>query len=495
MQDYLQRRERLAAHMASMGGGVAVHFTAPEVTRNRDSHYPYRYDSYFHYLSGFGEPEAAIVLIVEPGRARSILFCRSKNEEREIWDGFRHGPVAARRRFGFDEAYPIEELDVRMPALLANQPAVFHAIAADDALDSRLRQWLGAARVQSRAGVSTPAHSHDLLHLLDEMRLVKDAGEIATMKHSATIAADAHCRAMRTTRPGMFEYEIEAEILHEFNRRGAPSPAYGSIVAGGANACVLHYRENDARLKAGDLLLIDAGCEYQGYASDITRTFPVSGRFSGPQRELYEIVLAAQHAAELATRPGRRYDEPHEAAVRVLAQGMIDCKLLRGSLSGVLESGAYRRFYMHRTGHWLGRDVHDCGDYREAAPSSGAIKAPRPTGAARKMSSGTGAGARTAARPASKSASGSGAAKRVARKVATGTDSPQARPWRRLEAGMVVTIEPGIYVRAAPGVPKAFHDIGIRIEDDAVLTARGCELITAGVPKRCEDIEALMRDA
>ncbi len=473
---FLQRRDRLAAHIAQMGGGVAVLFTAPEVARNRDSDYPYRYDSYFHYLTAFGEPEAALVMVVEPGRARSILFCRSKNEEREIWDGFRFGPAAARRRFGFDEAHPIDELDARMPALLANRPAIFHALSADESLDARLRGWLGAARAQARAGVSVPVRAHDLLHLLDEMRLIKDADEIATMKHSAVIAADAHCRAMRATRPGRYEYEIEAEILHEFHRRGAPSPAYGSIVAGGANACVLHYRENDAKLKNGDLLLIDAGCEYQGYASDITRTFPVNGRFSGAQRELYEIVLAAQRAAELATRPGKRFDEPHEAAVRVLAQGMIDCRLLRGSLSGVLESGAYRRFYMHRTGHWLGRDVHDCGDYREATGEHGApIRPPRRSAAAAKAAR---------RKPGVTTERGAGAA-----------PAPAQRPWRKLAAGMVVTIEPGIYVRAASDVPKPYHDIGIRIEDDALLTARGCELITAGVPKACDDIEALMRDA
>ncbi|MGE0310003.1 MAG: aminopeptidase P N-terminal domain-containing protein [Lautropia sp.] len=473
---FLQRRARLAERMAAMGGGVAVLFTAPEVARNRDSDYPYRHDSYFHYLTAFGEPEAALVMVVEPGRARAILFCRSKNEEREIWDGFRFGPAAARRRFGFDEAYPIDELDARMPALLANRPAIFHALSADEALDARLRAWLGAARAQARAGVSAPARAHDLLHVLDEMRLIKDADEIATMKHSAAIAADAHCRAMRATRPGMYEYEIEAEILHEFHRRGAPSPAYGSIVAGGGNACVLHYRENDARLKSGDLLLIDAGCEYQGYASDITRTFPVNGRFGGAQRELYEIVLAAQRAAELATRPGKRFDEPHEAAVRVLAQGMLDCKLLRGSLAGVLESGAYRRFYMHRTGHWLGRDVHDCGDYREAGDERVApIAPPRP------------------ARPARAAAAAKAAPARA--RAATKPAAPAPRPWRKLAAGMVVTIEPGIYVRAADDVPKAYHDIGIRIEDDALLTARGCELITSGVPKACDDIEALMRDA
>jgi len=478
--------------MRAEGGGVAVVFTASEVARNRDSDFPYRYDSYFHYLSGFPEPEAVVVIVAGAGPApsatRSILFCRSKHEEREIWDGFRYGPKAARKRFGFDEAFAIEELDAQMAKLLANQPAIFHALGADAKLDAHIQRWLGAVRAQARAGVTAPDRALDVTRILDEMRLVKDAEEIAIMRKAAKISAAAHVRAMQQARPGRREYEIEAELLHEFRRHGSPFPAYGSIVASGANACVLHYRENDALLEDGDLLLIDAGCELDGYASDITRTFPVNGRFSGGQRALYDIVLAAQRAAEAATAPGRHFMEPHDAAVKVLAQGMIDCKLLKGSLDGVLESGSYRRFYMHRTGHWLGRDVHDCGDYREPDAKPGTKPDAKPD-------ADPDAGPKALApKVRGKSRSGSSARASTARSK-DGASAAAEKPWRRLVPGMVVTIEPGIYVRAADDVPKAFRDIGIRIEDDALLTANGCELITADVPKDPGEIEALMAEA
>ncbi len=458
MTPFDTRRQQLAETMRAHGGGVAILFTAPEVARNRDSEYPYRWDSYFYYLTGFPEPEAALVLVVDDASAESILFCREKNEEREIWDGFRFGPQAARERFGFNRALPFPSLDQTLPGLLADRPALWYALGNDATLDARMHRWLGGVRGLARAGVAPPARAFDLHAVLDEMRLVKDAHEVATLRRAARISAAAHVRAMRATRPGGREYEIEAELLHEFRRNGSQSPAYGSIVAGGRNACVLHYRDNDARLADGDLLLIDAGCELDGYASDITRTFPVNGRFSGPQRALYEIVLEAQRAAIDATRPGARFVDPHDAAVRVLAQGMIDCGLLAGSLDGVIESGDYRRFYMHRTGHWMGMDVHDCGDYREPDHGPGAAR-------------------RDASVPA-----GAGA-----------SPADAGRPWRLLAPGMVLTVEPGIYVRAADDVPAAFHDIGIRIEDDALVTAAGCELLTADAPKRVDDIEALMR--
>ena len=435
------RRERLAARMRELGGGVAVVFTAPEVARNRDSEYPYRWDSYFYYLTGFQEPEAALAMRVDAHASESILFCREKNAEREIWDGWRHGPELARERFGFDHAHPFTALDEKMPALLADRPAVFCALGADGAQDARLRQWLAAVRAQARVGVSAPAAAIDIHAIIDEMRLVKDAHEAAVMRRAGEISAAAHVRAMRATRPGMHEHEVEAELLYEFRRRGAQFPAYGSIVAGGRNACVLHYRENNALLRDGDLLLIDAACELDGYASDITRTFPVNGRFSAEQRALYDVVLAAQAAAIASTRPGASFNDPHEAAVRVLVQGMIDHGLLAGSVDGALESGSFRRFYMHRTSHWLGMDVHDCGEYRE--PGS------------------HGAG--------------------------------DARPWRVLRPGMVLTIEPGIYVQAAEDIPAGFHGIGIRIEDDALVTEGGCEILTGGVPKAAGEIEALMR--
>ncbi len=444
MQPYLSRRLKLADLMRARGGGVAVVATAPEVIRNRDAHYPYRSDSYFHYLSGFPEPEAVVVIVADATSSRSILFCREKHEEREIWDGFRFGPDAAAERFGFDSAFPIESIDAQMAHLLADQPALFYALAERPEIDARVQQWLGAVRSQARAGINAPATAYDLNALLDEMRLIKDAAEIDLMQRAARISAQAHVRAMQATAPGRREFEIEAELLHEFRRQGSQFPAYGSIVAGGRNACVLHYRDNADALRDGDLLLIDAGCELDGYASDITRTFPVNGRFSGPQRALYDIVLDSQAAAIAATRPGMRFIDPHDAAVRVLAQGMIDCGLISGSLDGAIESGSYRRFYMHRTGHWLGMDVHDCGGYREPGEAA---------------------------------------------------QAGREKPWRVLRPGMVLTVEPGIYVRAAADVPAAYHDIGIRIEDDALVTGSGCEIITGDVPKTAADIEALMRAA
>jgi len=427
---YAARRAKVAAQM---GEGVAVVATAPERVRNRDSHYPYRFDSYFYYLTGFMEPEAVLV-IVAGKTPRSILFCRNKDPEREIWDGFRYGPEVAREVFGLDEAHPVATLDEALPKLLENQPALHYPVGAEADWDARVMRWLNAVRARSRAGVTAPARLHDVRVLLDDMRLLKDAHEVGVMRRAARIAAAAHRRAMQAARPGRMEYEIEAELLHEFRRNGAQFPAYSPIVASGANACVLHYVSNDARLGKGALLLIDAGCELDGYASDITRTFPVDGRFTGAQRSVYDIVLAAQAAAISTVRAGAGWNEPHDAAVRVLAQGMLDLKLLSGSLDEALEKETYKRFYMHRTGHWLGLDVHDAGEYKRAGE------------------------------------------------------------WRKLEPGMALTVEPGLYIRAADDVPEALRDIGVRIEDDVVVTGGGCEVITAEAPKRIEDIEALMRD-
>lgn len=442
MKTYAARRASLIAQMQAKGGGIAIIPTAPEVMRNRDADYPYRHDSYFYYLSGFTEPESVIVLIAGE-KNQSILFCREKNLEREIWDGFRYGPEAARSTFGFDAAYPIEAIDTELPKLMANAQGLFYALCSDSKLDGQVQRWLQTVRSQARAGVTPPSAAYDVQVLLDEMRLSKDAGEIDIMQRSADIAAAAHRRAMRIARPGLREYHLEAEILHEFRNNGSQFPAYGSIVATGANACVLHYRASDAELKDGDLVLIDAGCELDSYASDITRAFPVNGKFSGPQKELYEIVLASQYAAIEETRPGKRFMDGHDAAVKVLAQGMLDTGLLDknkvGSLSDVIENRAYSQFYMHRTGHWLGMDVHDVGEYRDAAPS--------------------------------------------------GTE----KPWRTLQAGMVLTVEPGIYVRPAEGVPERYWNIGIRIEDDALVTADGCHILSAAAPKTVADIEALMK--
>ncbi|HYG55187.1 MAG TPA: aminopeptidase P N-terminal domain-containing protein [Burkholderiales bacterium] len=425
---YRARRERVAK---AAGSGVAVVPTAPERVRNRDTHFPYRFDSHFYYLTGFAEPEAVLVLLAD----KSILFCRQRSEEREIWDGFRHGPDGARERFGFDEAYPIEALDETMARLLENQAALYYPMGADAEWDARAMRWLNAVRAKARAGVAAPERVLDVRALIDEMRLVKDAHELALMRRAARIAAAAHRRAMQATRPGRHEYEIEAELLYEFRRNGAQFPAYTPIVAGGANACVLHYVFNDAALADGELLLIDAGCELDGYASDITRTFPVNGRFSAAQRDVYALVLEAQRAAIGAVRAGAAWNEPHDAAVRVLAQGMLDLKLLSGSLDEVLQKETYKRFYMHRTGHWLGLDVHDAGEYKRAGD------------------------------------------------------------WRALQPGMTLTVEPGVYIRAADDVPAALANIGIRIEDDVCVTQSGCEVLTAEAPKAIDDIEALMRDA
>ncbi len=442
MKSYAARRAALMLQMQAKGGGVAIIPTAPEVMRNRDADYPYRHDSYFYYLTGFAEPEAVIVLIAGE-KNQSILFCREKNLEREIWDGYRYGPEAARETFGFDVAHSIAALDTEMPKLVANAPALFYALGSNGKLDKQIQAWLQSVRMQSRAGVAAPSVLHDVHVLLDEMRLFKDKEEIAIMKRSAAIAAEAHCRAMRASRPGLREYHLEAEILHEFRRNGSKFPAYGSIVATGANACVLHYRASDTEIKDGDLILIDAGCELDSYASDITRTFPANGKFSGPQKALYEIVLAAQEAAIAVTCPGKRFMDGHDAAVRVLAQGMLDTGLLDqnkvGNLNDVIEKGAYRQFYMHRTGHWLGMDVHDVGEYREATILGG------------------------------------------------------EKPWRVLQPGMVLTVEPGIYVRPEPGVPEPFWNIGIRIEDDALVTETGCDILTEAAPKTVADIEAVMK--
>lgn len=467
---YADRRRRLLAHMRARGGGAAVLATAPVALRNRDAAYPYRHDSDFHYLTGFAEPEAWVVLVA--GREdRTILFCRPRSEQDEIWEGLRCGPEAAAGRYGFDEAWPVDELDARLPELLAGLPAVYAPLGTDPAA-ARLHGWLARARELARGARPVPSAWHDLRAVTAGMRLVKDASEQDVMRRAADIAAAAHLRAMRAARPGLREYEIEAELLYEFRRRGAQAPAYESIVAAGANACILHYPAGDAVLRDGELLLIDAGCELDGYASDITRTFPVGGRYSGPQRALYDLVLAAQEAAVAATAPGRGCDDGHDAAVRVLAQGMLDEGLLSGSLDGVLESGAYRRFYMHRTGHWLGRDVHDVGSYREEAGATP-----------------DGSGSRDAGSHSGSNSGGNG------NDAGDGKAGGAGLPWRRLVPGMVLTIEPGIYVRAADDVPERFHGIGIRIEDDALVTETGCELISRGVPVRAEDIEAVMREA
>ncbi len=425
---YRARRERV---IAEMGEGVMVIATAPEVPRNRDTHYPYRHDSYFYWLTGFNEPEAVVVLVAGKD-ARHILFCREKNEEREIWDGFRYGPAAAREVFAFDESFAFDALDAELPKLLENQPQLAYIIGREAAWDAQVMGWLNAVRARARSGVHAPNKLVDARIWLDEMRLLKDGHELALMRRAAEISTGAHRDAMRATHPGGHEYEIEAALLSAFRRGGAEAPAYTSIVASGPNACVLHYVFNNKPLRDGDLLLIDAAAEFGSYAADITRTFPVNGKFSAAQKDAYELVLAAQTAAIAAVRPGNHWNSPHEAAVRVLTQGMVDLGLLQGEVDGLIESNAYNRFYMHRTGHWLGMDVHDAGEYKRQGD------------------------------------------------------------WRPLVPGMTLTVEPGLYIRPADDVPAAFHNIGIRIEDDVAVTGAGCEVLTSP-PKTVDEIETWMR--
>ncbi|MDR0578508.1 MAG: aminopeptidase P N-terminal domain-containing protein [Candidatus Accumulibacter sp.] len=422
---------RRRALLDAIGEGVAIIPTAPERIRNRDSHHPYRFDSYFWYLTGFPEPEAALVLV--GGKLpRALLFCREKNAEREVWDGFRHGPEAARDVFGFDEAYPFDELEQRLPELIAGRAALWYALGHDAGWDAKIIAALNTVRAGARAGKRAPTQIHDPRETLDRLRLVKDAHEIGLMRRAAAIASAGHARAMRACRPGLAEYELEAELSHEFRRRGASGHAFPPIVASGVNTCVLHYANNDRTLADGDLVLIDAGCELDAYAADITRSFPANGRFSGAQRDVYEIVLAAQAEAVAAIRPGASFDACHAAALRVLARGMVDLGLLAGDVDGLIESEAYKPFYMHRTSHWLGLDVHDAGEYK-----TGDV-------------------------------------------------------WTPLSAGMTLTVEPGLYIRPAADVPEHLRGIGIRIEDDALVTADGVEIITHA-PRTIGEIEEAMR--
>jgi Xaa-Pro aminopeptidase len=430
VKPFKARRARLAKALSE---GVVVLPTAPEHHRNADTHYDYRWDSGFYYLTGFREPEAVLVMVLG-AKPRTILFCREKNLEREIWDGYRYGPEAAREMFAFDEAYPYGELDARLPDLMANQDVLHTPVGADSAWDLRVAGWLNNVRARVRTGVTAPVQIRDVRADVNDMRLFKDEHEVAIMRRAGAISSEAHVRAMRAASPGKREYEVEAELIHEFLSNGARAAAYGSIVASGANACVLHYRENTAELRKGELLLIDAGCELDSYASDITRTFPIASKFSAAQRDVYELVLASQEAAIKAVKPGADFIDYHDAATRVLVQGFIDFKLCKGTVDSVLEDNSYKQFYMHRTGHWLGLDVHDAGDYM------------------------------------------------------------QKGKWRKLKPGMVLTVEPGCYIRPADNVPKAFWNIGVRIEDDVLVTAKGREVLTSECPKTVKDVEAAVLD-
>jgi Xaa-Pro aminopeptidase len=428
--EFARRRRALLKQMGR--DSIAILPAAPVRLRNNDVEYPYRQDSDFQYLTGFNEPEAVAVLV--PGRAQAeyILFVRERDPERETWDGRRAGPSGAKRDYGADDAFPVTDMDEILPGLLENRERVFYTMGAYADFDQRVVGWVNGLRTQARNGRHPPQEFVALDHVLHDMRLFKSRAEIEYMRTAAHIAARAHQRAMRFCRPGATEYQVMAELLHEFRRHNADT-AYPPIVGGGANSCILHYRDNDQPLSSGELLLIDAGCEFECYASDITRTFPVNGRFTSEQRAVYEVVLEANRAAIAKVRPGNHWNEPHEAAVRVITQGLVKLGLLKGRVPALIRSGAYRRYFMHRTGHWLGLDVHDVGDYK------------------------------------------------------VGDE------WRVFEPGMALTVEPGIYLPAgARGVPKRFRNIGIRIEDDVVVTKKGAEVLTARAPKDADQIEALM---
>ena len=429
VRDYARRRQNLMQHI---GDGIAIVPSAPIARRNGDVLYRYRPDSDFFYLTGFSEPETVAVLI--PGRASGefLIFCRERNRAEEMWDGHRAGLEGAVEIFNADDAFPIDDIEDILPGLLENRSKVYCNLGRYPDFDEQLLHWLSDVKNRKRSGISAPGELVDLGYILHELRLIKGAAEIKAMKKAAAVSVVAHRRAMSQCQPGMFEYEIEAELEYAFRQGGAQYPAYPSIVAGGENACILHYIDNSRRLRKHDLLLIDAGAEIDCYCADITRTFPVSGRFSGRQKALYEIVLEAQLAAIAAVSPGASFNDPHEAAVRAITAGLKDLKLLKGSVGSLIEKTAYRKFFVHRTSHWLGLDVHDVGEYRVGDT------------------------------------------------------------WRMLEPGMVLTIEPGIYVPAHQNIPKQWHGIGIRIEDDVLVTQQGHDVLTQDAPKDPGAIETLM---
>lgn len=432
--EYARRRKALMEQMEP--NSIAVLPAAQVYIRNRDVEHNYRQDSDFQYLTGFPEPEAVAVFI--PGREHGeyVLFCREKDKDRELWDGYRAGQEGAISEYGADDAFPISDVDDILPGLIEGRERVYYAMGANQEFDLRLTNWIKTIRSKARLGAQPPNEFVALDHLLHDMRLYKSAAEIKVMQAAAEISAQAHTRAMRSCEPGQYEYQLEAELQHSFMRNGSRSPAYASIVAAGRNACILHYTENTSQIRDGDLVLIDAGCELDCYASDITRTFPANGRFSPEQRAIYDIVLAAQMAAIEVIAPGRHWNESHEATVRVITEGLRELGLLQGDVEELITSEAYRPFYMHRAGHWLGMDVHDVGDYRIGGE------------------------------------------------------------WRVLEPGMVMTVEPGIYI--APdntNVAKKWRGIGVRIEDDVVVTRSGCDVLSASVPKDADAIEALMAGA
>lgn len=429
--EFPRRRKKL---MDLMGNeSIAIIPTAPVFIRNRDVEFPFRPDSDFYYLTGYPEPEAVAVLIPDRDHGEYVLFCRENDPVMETWNGRRAGLEGATGNYGADDAFPVEDLDEILPGLLENRERIFYTMGNNVTFDQRLLGWVNQVRKRARSGVRAPDEFISLNHFVHEMRLYKSRAEISAMRKAAKISAHAHKHAMRMCRPGVMEFQIEAELKYVFMQQGAREPAYPPIVGGGANGCILHYTENGNQLNDGDLLLIDAGSEYDGYASDISRTFPVNGKFSEVQRTVYEIVLAAQLAAINKVRPGNHWNEPHDAAIEVLTEGMVNLGILKGKTRQLIREQAYTRYYMHRTGHWLGMDVHDVGDYKVEGE------------------------------------------------------------WRTFEPGMVLTVEPGIYLPAgSKGLSKKWWNIGIRIEDDVLVTSDGNEILSKDVPKTVDKIEELM---
>lgn len=431
--EFKQRRQRLMRQLKSQGNSIAIIPTATEKNRNNDCDFPFRPNSDFYYLTGFNEPEAIAVFIPQKNKGRFVLFCRERDHKMEIWHGRRTGLEGAKSIYGADEVYAIDEVDEVMPKLIENRESIYYTLGKDAAFDNRLIHWVNTVRGKARTGVQSPQAFISLDPLIHDMRLIKSKTEIKLMRKAAEISAKAHIKAMQTCKPGIKEYAVEAEIAHTFTKHGCPN-AYNPIVGGGENGCILHYTENNTLLNDGELLLIDAGAELDLYASDITRTFPINGTFSPEQTQIYNIVLKAQLAAIKKIKPGNHWNQPHEAAVKVLTQGLIDIGLLRGELKTLINDNAYQAFYMHRTGHWLGIDVHDVGDYKIDGK------------------------------------------------------------WRKFEEGMVLTIEPGLYIAAnSKGVNKKWWNIGIRIEDDIVVTKDGYDILSKDTPKTISEIESIMQ--
>ncbi len=431
LKEFAARRKKLIEQMGP--NSIAILPTAPIKSRNRDVDYPYRQNSDFYYLTGFVEPDAVMVLI--PGRehGEAVLFCKERNPEKELWDGVITGPERAMEMFGVDDAFPISDIDDILPNMIEGTEKVFYSMGLDAQFDSRVMEWINIIRSKVRSGAHPPGEFVALEHFLHDLRLYKSAYEVKVMTRAAEISAEGHIRAMRKCKPGLYEYQLESELMHTFMDAGSRSPAYPSIVGGGNNGCILHYIDNTAELRDGDLVLIDAGCELDYYASDITRTFPVNGHFSAEQKALYQVVLDAQKAAIAEVKPGNHWNHPHEAAVRVIVEGLVQHGLLQGDVETLIENESYKPFYMHRTGHWIGMDVHDVGEYKVGGE------------------------------------------------------------WRVLEPGMALTVEPGLYV--APDceeVEPRWRGIGIRIEDDVVVTKEGVKILSEAAPKEISDIEALM---